>query len=212
VSRPAPRAWRSWLFILRTIGRGAGSPTKHYGHHLVRLITTQPFVRNGVPNLPGRPLARLDGWLWHAACVKGLSTAASQCIVSHFPARVLTSVSDRSRCRGSARILVVDDTRANAEALAASLAIDGFATRFALGGVDALQQLNPWQPHIFVLDITMPEHNGFAVARVLRRISSGRDAGIIAFTVLGKDEFAALGPAADFDGYVSVRASRLERT
>jgi hypothetical protein len=151
VSRPAPRAWRSWLFILRTIGRGAGSPTKHYGHHLVRLITTQPFVRNGVPNLPGRPLVRLDGWLWHAACVKGLSTAASQCIVSH---------------------LVVDDTRANAEALAASLAIDGFATRFALGGVDALQQLNPWQPHIFVLDITMPEHNGFAVARVLRRISA----------------------------------------
>jgi hypothetical protein len=27
VSRPAPSAWRSWLFILRTIGRGAGSPT-----------------------------------------------------------------------------------------------------------------------------------------------------------------------------------------
>jgi two-component system OmpR family response regulator len=100
-----------------------------------------------------------------------------------------------------ARILVVDDTRANAEALAASLAIDGFATRFALGGVDALQQLNPWKPHIFVLDITMPEHNGFAVARVLRRISSSRHAGIIAFTALGKDEFAAFGPPADFDGY-----------
>lgn len=101
----------------------------------------------------------------------------------------------------SARVLVVDDNEANAEALAASLAIDGLVTRFALSGVDALQMLDSWQPHVFVLDISMPEHNGFAVARVLRGMPACRNAGIIAFTALGKAEFVATGPVVDFDGY-----------
>lgn len=101
----------------------------------------------------------------------------------------------------SARILIVDDSRANAEALAASLAIDGLETRFVSSGVDAIESLGLWQPHVFVLDITMPEHSGFAVARVLRGMPSSRDAGIIAFTALGKAEFLATGPAVDFDGY-----------
>ncbi|MGF6727713.1 two-component system OmpR family response regulator [Paraburkholderia sp. GAS41] len=101
----------------------------------------------------------------------------------------------------SARVLVVDDSRANAEALAASLAIDGLVTQFALCGLDALKMLDFWQPRVFVLDISMPEHNGFAVARVLRRMPASRDAGIIAFTALGKAEFVATGPVVDFDGY-----------
>jgi len=101
----------------------------------------------------------------------------------------------------SARILVVDDRPANAEALAASLAIDGLETRFALSGVGALKMLDFWQPHVFVLDISMPEHNGFAVARVLRGMPACRDTGIIAFTALGKADFVATGPVVDFDGY-----------
>lgn len=100
-----------------------------------------------------------------------------------------------------ARVLVVDDSPANAEALAVALAFDGLDVRYALGGVDALRQLNPWWPHVFVLDINMPVHSGFAVARVLRRSTSTRDACVVAFTALGKDEFMALGPPNDFDGY-----------
>jgi DNA-binding response OmpR family regulator len=99
------------------------------------------------------------------------------------------------------RVLIVDDSPANAEALAAALAFDGLEVRCALSGVDALRQLNPWWPHVFVLDINMPEHSGFAVARVLRRITSTRDAFVIAFTALGKEEFMVLGPPNDFDGY-----------
>lgn len=56
----------------------------------------------------------------------------------------------------SARIPIVDDTRADAEALAASLAIDGLEMQ------DAIESLGHRQPHVFVLDISMPEHNGFA--------------------------------------------------
>ena len=99
------------------------------------------------------------------------------------------------------RILVVDDNAASAEGLAAALIADGCDARFVLSGVDALQAINGWVPHIVVLDISMPEHDGFATARVLRRISSTRNAGIIAFTALGEDYVRLKGLRAGFDGY-----------
>jgi two-component system OmpR family response regulator len=99
------------------------------------------------------------------------------------------------------RILVVDDNEASAESLAAALKADGCDTRFALSGVDALQAIDGWVPHIVVLDISMPEHDGFATARVLRRISPTRNVGIIAFTALGEDYVRSKGVRAGFDGY-----------
>jgi|GEM_PF-523898 len=99
------------------------------------------------------------------------------------------------------RILVVDDNAASAEGLAAALNADGCDTRFALSGVDALQAIDGWVPHVVVLDISMPEHDGFATARVLRRISPTRNAGIIAFTALGEDYVRLKGVHAGFDGY-----------
>ena len=100
-----------------------------------------------------------------------------------------------------ARILVIDDSLPIAEALVASLVANGLETHYALGGVEALQRLTFWQPHVFIVDVNMPEHDGFAVARVLRRIRSTCDAGIIAFTALDKDDFVASGPVRHFDGY-----------
>jgi two-component system, OmpR family, response regulator len=99
------------------------------------------------------------------------------------------------------RILVVDDNEASAEGLAAALDADGLDTRYVLSGVDALHVIDGWVPHVVVLDISMPEHDGFATARVLRRISPTRDAGIIAFTALGEDYVRTKGVRAGFDGY-----------
>jgi two-component system, OmpR family, response regulator len=99
------------------------------------------------------------------------------------------------------RILVVDDNEASAEGLAAAFTADGFDARYVLSGVDALQAIDGWIPHVVVLDISMPEHDGFATARVLRRIPPTRDAGIIAFTALGEDYVRSKGVRAGFDGY-----------
>jgi CheY-like chemotaxis protein len=74
-------------------------------------------------------------------------------MLSIFESRALFRERQIPPMGNSARILIVDDSRANAEALAASLAIDGLETHFALSGVDAIQLLRFWQPHLFVLDI-----------------------------------------------------------
>jgi two-component system, OmpR family, response regulator len=99
------------------------------------------------------------------------------------------------------RILVIDDNAYSAEALAAALTSEGFDTRMALSGVEALHAVDHWSPHIVILDISMPEHDGFATARVLRRIAGTRDAGIIAFTALGEEHVRTPGLSAGFDGY-----------
>jgi CheY-like chemotaxis protein len=99
------------------------------------------------------------------------------------------------------RILVVDDNEASAEGLAAALAADGLDTRYVLSGVDALHAIDGWVPHVIVLDISMPEHDGFATARVLRRIPPTRNVGIIAFTALAEDYVRTKGVHAGFDGY-----------
>jgi CheY-like chemotaxis protein len=99
------------------------------------------------------------------------------------------------------RILVVDDHAQSAEALAAALDADGFATRIALSGIEALHAVEHWIPHIVILDITMPEHDGFVTARVLRRIAQTRDAGIVAFTALSEEQVRPRGLDAGFDGY-----------
>ncbi|KAK47205.1 response regulator receiver protein [Caballeronia jiangsuensis] len=99
------------------------------------------------------------------------------------------------------RILVVDDNAYSAEALSAALESDGFDTRFALSGVDALHAVDGWVPHIVILDITMPEHDGYATARVLRRVARTRDAVIIAFTALGEETVRTEGMHSGFDGY-----------
>jgi CheY-like chemotaxis protein len=99
------------------------------------------------------------------------------------------------------RVLIVDDNAHSAEALSAALASDGFDTRFALSGVDALRAVDDWVPHIVILDITMPEHDGYATARVLRRIGRMRDAVIIAFTALGEETVRTQALDSGFDGY-----------
>ncbi|SAL12170.1 response regulator receiver protein [Caballeronia arvi] len=99
------------------------------------------------------------------------------------------------------RILIVDDNADSAEALSAALDSDGCDTRVALSGVDALHAIDVWVPHVVILDITMPEHDGYATARVLRRIGRTRDAVIIAFTALGEDIVRKEGLHSGFDGY-----------
>jgi len=99
------------------------------------------------------------------------------------------------------RLLVVDDNPIAAEALAAALEAEGFITRYALSGVEAIDIASTWRPHVVILDINMPEYDGFQTASIMRRLSTTRDAKIIAFTALGESDVLPRGPAVGFDGY-----------
>ena len=67
-----------------------------------------------------------------------------------------------------ARLLVVDDEPNIRELLAASLRLAGFEVATATGGLQALQVAQRQRPDLVVLDVMLPDLDGFDVARRLR--------------------------------------------
>jgi signal transduction histidine kinase len=66
------------------------------------------------------------------------------------------------------RILVVDDNIDAAESLGTMLAYSGHDVRVAHGGVEALTAAREFSPNVMILDLGMPEMDGYAVARAVR--------------------------------------------
>ena len=65
-------------------------------------------------------------------------------------------------------ILVVDDTPANLQLLESILQEKGYAVRAAISGQMALKAVGHQPPDVILLDINMPEMNGFEVCRELK--------------------------------------------
>jgi CheY-like chemotaxis protein len=66
------------------------------------------------------------------------------------------------------RILVVDDNVDAAESLGTMLAYSGHDVRVAHGGLEALSAAREFSPNVMILDLGMPEMDGYAVAREVR--------------------------------------------
>jgi CheY-like chemotaxis protein len=68
----------------------------------------------------------------------------------------------------SARILVVDDVSANVRLLEAILAPRGYDVVSATNGPEALELVESAEPDLVLLDVVMPEMDGYVVCRTLR--------------------------------------------
>jgi adenylate cyclase len=82
----------------------------------------------------------------------------------------------------SSRILVVDDTPANIQALAAILKEKGYQISVATNGKQALEVLTRVQPDLILLDVMMPEMDGFETCRQLKAAEQWRQIPIIFLT------------------------------
>jgi CheY-like chemotaxis protein len=100
------------------------------------------------------------------------------------------------------RILVVDDNRDSAESLAALLKLNGNTTYTAFDGLKALEAGATFLPDIVLLDIGLPELNGYDVARKIREQPWGRNIVLIALTGWGKDEDRRRSSEAGFNIHV----------
>jgi signal transduction histidine kinase/DNA-binding response OmpR family regulator len=85
-------------------------------------------------------------------------------------------------------VLLVDDTPANLLALDAVLRTLGVRLVHATSGAQALALVASESFAVIILDVQMPEMNGFEVAKRLRETAHGRDLPIIFLTAVYKDE------------------------
>jgi two-component system CheB/CheR fusion protein len=110
------------------------------------------------------------------------------------------------------RILVVDDNVDAAEALGELLRDYGHEVVTAHDGPQALDNARLHHPEIILLDISMPEMDGYEVARRVRDELGLGDALLIALSGYGEDRHRRLAREAGFDQHVTkpVDAAKLE--
>jgi class 3 adenylate cyclase/CheY-like chemotaxis protein len=82
----------------------------------------------------------------------------------------------------SSRILVVDDTPANIQVLASTLKEKGYQISVATNGKQALDVVARVQPDLILLDVVMPEMDGFETCRRLKASEQWRQIPIIFLT------------------------------
>ena len=100
------------------------------------------------------------------------------------------------------RILIVDDNVDAANSLAALLSHEGHETRVAYSGRDALESVDAFLPEVALLDIGLPEMDGYQVAHHLRARSDLNDLKLIALTGYGQVEDRQQTRAAGFDAHL----------
>lgn len=97
------------------------------------------------------------------------------------------------------RILVVDDNRDTARMMKILLKSEGFDTRIAHDGPEAIATAKTFAPTVVLLDIRLPGMSGMEVAQELRQMPESREAKLIAISGLSRDE---LPENLDFDLYL----------
>jgi PAS domain S-box-containing protein len=86
------------------------------------------------------------------------------------------------------KVLVVDDNRDSADACASLLELSGHHVQIAYTGQDALELAETFRPHALLLDIGLPDFNGYELATKIRALPWGRSVMLIAATGWGQEE------------------------
>jgi PAS domain S-box-containing protein len=111
------------------------------------------------------------------------------------------------------RVLIVDDNADAADMLALLLQLDGYQVQAVYSSRDALARAQSFRPDVMLLDIGLPEINGYEVAQQLRAIPQLRNLRLVAVTGYGRSEDRARARAAGFDDHLvkPVEAIELKR-
>ncbi|MEO5618362.1 MAG: chemotaxis protein CheB [Candidatus Eisenbacteria bacterium] len=100
------------------------------------------------------------------------------------------------------RILVVDDNRDAALSLATLLEKSGHETRTAHDGVEALSAAASFLPEVVLLDLGLPNLNGYEVARMIREQPWGQTLKLVAVTGWSQDSARRKSSEAGFDEHL----------
>jgi two-component system, OmpR family, response regulator len=99
------------------------------------------------------------------------------------------------------RILVVDDESSISELISTSLRFVGFDVRTAASGSEALVAAEEFKPHALILDVMLPDLDGFEVCRQIR--NEGLNVGVLFLTAKDGMEDKVAGLTIGGDDYMT---------
>ncbi|GAB6851467.1 CheR family methyltransferase [Paraburkholderia kururiensis] len=101
------------------------------------------------------------------------------------------------------RILIVDDNADAGEALATLLTIAGHEVKTCLDGASGIAMTASFDPEVILLDIGLPDMDGYEVAQRLRAADTGRHVTLIALTGYGLPVDRSRSAAEGFDHHLT---------
>jgi len=101
------------------------------------------------------------------------------------------------------RILIVDDNADAANTLRIMLQMEGHITEVAYTSLDALEKISGFKPTIALLDIGLPEMDGYELARQIRKLSIQGQTRLIALTGYGQPDDRERALKAGFDDHLA---------
>lgn len=106
----------------------------------------------------------------------------------------------RTLPRDAKRILVVDDEPRMIGFIRMNLELEGYQVLEAHNGLDALEMIRTQLPDLVLLDVMMPEPDGFETLRMLREFSN---VPVIMLTAKGEEDDKVYGLELGADDYVT---------
>jgi two-component system alkaline phosphatase synthesis response regulator PhoP len=85
------------------------------------------------------------------------------------------------------KILIVDDDPDLVDAVSTILESKGYATAKAYGGVEGLKKARTERPDLIVLDVMMPDKDGYAVCKELKADAKYRSIPVLLLTAVASN-------------------------
>ena len=119
------------------------------------------------------------------------------------PAATLATTAAAEPAGFALRVLVVDDNQDAADSLAFLVKLQGHEVRTAYDGLEAVTAAEAFSPSLVLLDIGLPNLNGYEAARRIRQQPGGKAMRLVALTGWGQEEDKRRSREAGFDLHVT---------
>jgi PAS domain S-box-containing protein len=196
--------------VLRVQDNGAGIPPDQIAHVFDLFSQADRTLHRAQGGLGiGLTLVRQLVEL-HGGSVRAQSAGVGQgsCFEVRLPASDAATGESPSRSNAPAaaahqcRVLVVDDNREHTDALALFLRIAGHDVRGAYDAAHALAEAATFTPEAVLLDVGLPDMDGFELCRRLRAQTGGEERVLVAITGWGQADDRRRSQAAGFDAHL----------
>jgi signal transduction histidine kinase len=125
-------------------------------------------------------------------------------ILANEPSTLIPPPKTSNQSDGTApkRILVTDDNQDAAKSLSMLLRLNGHEVETVFDGESAVAKAETYRPDIMLLDIGLPDMNGYDVCRTIRQTPWGKSIRMVALTGWGQEQDRRNAREAGFDDHL----------
>lgn len=100
------------------------------------------------------------------------------------------------------KILIVEDDRYISKMYQLKLSLEGYDVQVAENGKEGVEKIKEFMPDVVLLDILMPELDGFEVLKIIKEDATTKDIPVLIMSNLGQEDHVQKGMKLGAVGYV----------